>query len=63
MIIVVKVMVIEIMIALSMAPPFILGWNSPRADPILESYFSLLEREAMSIAPQGGNFSNLSIGE
>ena len=39
------------------------GWNPPRADPILESSLSLLEKETMSIAPQSRNFSNLSIGE
>ena len=39
------------------------GWNPPRAGPILESNLSLLEKEAMSISPQGRNFSNLSFGE
>ena len=38
-------------------------WNPPRADPILESYLSLLEKEALSIVPEGRNFSNLSTGE
>ena len=39
------------------------GWNPPRADPILQSYLSLLESEVISVTPEGRNFSNLSIGE
>ena len=29
----------------------------------MESYLSLLEKEALTIGPEGRNFSNLSIGE
>ena len=39
------------------------GWNPPRAHPILESYLSLLEKEALSIVPKGRNFCNVSTGE
>ena len=56
MIVVVKVMVIEIMIAKSMAPPLILSQVGILREPVLESYLSLLERETMSIAPQSRNF-------
>ena len=39
------------------------GWNPPRADNILETYLSLLEKEVLSVSPEGRNFSNLSFGE
>ena len=29
------------------------GWNPPRADLILEPYLSLLEKEVLSISPEG----------
>ena len=39
------------------------GWNPLRADPILESNVSLLEKEALPIRLEGSNFRNLSTGE
>ena len=39
------------------------GWNPPRPYAIVESYLSLLEKEAISISPRGKNFSNLFVGE
>ena len=38
-------------------------WQPPKDDPILENYFSLLEREVLSASPEGKNFSNLSPSE
>ena len=32
-------------------------------DPVLENYLSLLEKEVMSVSPEGKNFSNLSPSE
>ena len=38
-------------------------WQSPKDDPVLENYLSLLEKEVMSVSPEGKNFSNLSPSE
>ena len=35
-------------------------WQPPKDDSILENYFSLLEREELSVSPEGKNFSDLS---
>ena len=40
-----------------------LGCNPPRSETILESYLSLLEKEALSISPEGKNYNYLSSGE
>lgn len=39
------------------------SWNPPKADNILETYLYLLEKEMLSVSPEGRNFSNLSFGE
>ena len=38
-------------------------WQPPKDDPVLENYLSLLEKEVMSVSPEGKNFSNLSSSE
>ena len=38
-------------------------WQPPKEDPVLETYLSLLEKEVMSVSPEGKNFSNLSSSE
>ena len=38
-------------------------WQPPKDDPVLENYLSLLEKEVMSLSPEGKNFSNLSSSE
>ena len=38
-------------------------WLPPKEDPVLENYLSLLEKEVMSVSPEGKNFSNLSSSE
>ena len=38
-------------------------WQPPRNDPVLENYLSLLEKEVLSVSPEGNNFSNLSHSE
>ena len=38
-------------------------WQPPKVDPVLENYLSLLEKEVMSVSPEGKNFSNLSSSE
>ena len=38
-------------------------WQPPKDDPVLENYLSLLEKEVMSVSPEGRNFSNLSSSE
>ena len=38
-------------------------WQPPKDDPVLENYLSLLEKEVMSVSPEGKNFSNLSPSE
>ena len=35
-------------------------WQPPKDDPVLENYLSLLEKEVLSVSPDGKNFSNLS---
>ena len=39
------------------------NWQPPKSDPLLENYLSLLEKEVMSVSPEGKNFSNLSPSE
>ena len=39
------------------------SWQPPKDDPVLENYLSLLEKEVMSVSPEGKNFSNLSPSE
>ena len=39
------------------------SWQPPKEDPVLENYLSLLEKEVMSVSPEGKNFSNLSPSE
>ena len=36
------------------------SWQPPKEDPVLENYLSRLEKEVMSVSPEGKNFSNLS---
>ena len=38
-------------------------WQPPKDDPVLENYLSLLEKEVMSVSPEGKNFGNLSSSE
>ena len=38
-------------------------WQPPKDDPLLENYLSLLEKEVLSVSPEGKNFSNLSPSE
>ena len=38
-------------------------WQPPKDDPVLENYLLLLEKEVMSVSPEGKNFSNLSSSE
>ena len=39
------------------------SWQPPKEDPVLENYLSLLEKEVMSVSPEGKNFSNVSPSE
>ena len=38
-------------------------WQPPKDNPVLENYLSLLEKEVMSVSPEGKSFSNLSSSE
>ena len=38
-------------------------WQPPKDNPVLENYLLLLEKEVMSVLPEGKNFSNLSPSE
>ena len=39
------------------------SWQQPKDDPVLENYLSLLEKQVMSVSPEGKNFNNLSPSE
>ena len=38
-------------------------WNLPKGDPLLKSYFSLVDRRLLSVAPYGKSHSNLTSSE